>query len=825
MKESIKFLVITLVIIVSSQVYCQYDESAPWMKNISSKKQKATLENIKASFDEYWKTHDPNIKGSGHKPFMRWYNDQENQLHDDGTILTSQEILDIYKEEKQKYAQKNAANISATSNWKPVFGTLPYNSPGQGRIHAVAVDQKDNNIIYVGTASGGIWKSTNAGTTFLPMFDEFPQIGVSGIAIDPKNSKVIYITTGDRDHSDTTCIGVFKSIDGGATWTITGKTVTSGTASDIYVSPTDSNMVWVATSQGVFRSLNAGESWTKTLEGNIKDIKIKPTDPKVVYAVSKDTFYKSVDSGATFTATSTGLPAASGRLVIDVTPANPNYIYVISAKTDNSYQGVYKSIDSGATFTTTNTTANLFGGSTQAWYDLALGVSDTNAEEIYTGCLSVMKSLDGGVTFSSVAGTHADIHILRFFNNKLYNGNDGGIYTSTDKGAKFTDLTKSIQNQQIYKIAVAKQTSAIMYTGHQDNGCHAFVNNNQWKRTQGADGMDVAIDPTNQNVLYGMIQYGQQFYKNTTAGANNSSNIAGLPTGEGNGNWVTPLAINSKGQVFSGFTKLFKLVDNKWAQQSTGTLGTGNIDLVEVDPSNDNIMYVINGTQLFKSTDGGVNFTNAYSASANISSLTVHSSDSNIVYITTAGTSGQAMKSTNGGTSFTNIASGLPAIGKFCIKHQGGTVNNPLFVGTNLGVYYYDDSTTSWTPFDTNLPNTKVSDLEINYVDKNITASTFGRGVWRTSLPSTLASEEFEQNIVSIYPNPSSEIFNIKLGDIQPKSLDVTDISGKIIYSKKVFDNTNNNDTQINLSNMSNGVYFIKIATDRKSVTKKIIKN
>ncbi len=822
MKKSI----ILFLLLSAIATTAQYNPDAPWMQALGTKNGTATLAEMKASFDDYWKTHDPNIKGSGHKPFMRYYTQQQNQLHDDGTVLTSQELLDIYNQKKQTQANnRNAASVTVTSNWQPVWGTLPYNSAGQGRVQAVAVDQTNTNIIYVGTPAGGIWKSINAGTTFLPIFDEYPQIGVSGIAIDPANHNILYIATGDRDHSDTNFIGVYKSLDGGNTWANTGSISGASRASDIYVNPTNSNMVWVATSAGLFRSLNAGTSWTNMLPGNIKDMKVKPNDPTVVYAVSSTNFYKSIDSGATFSLSMTGLPATSGRLVIDVTPANSSVVYVISATTGNAFQGVYKSSDSGATFVAKNTTdTSLFGSSTQAWYDLAIGVSDTNENEIYTGCLSVYKSIDGGVTYVSAAGTHADIHILRFFNNKLYNGNDGGIYLSTNKGTSFTDLTKSIQNQIIYKLAVAKQTSATIFTGHQDNGCHAFINNNQWKKTQGADGMDVVIDPTNQNIMYGMIQYGQAFYKNTTAGVSNSAYICGLPTGEGNGNWVVPLAINNIGEVFAGFTKLYKMVGTAWTAQSTATVGSGMIDLVEFDPTNRNIVFIANGSGLYKSTDGGVTFALSYTASGSITSICVHSTDSNIVYITTSGTSGLAMKSINGGTTFANIAAGLPSLAKFCIKHQGNNANNPLYVGTNLGVYYKDDTLTTWTAFETGLPNVQVADLEINLIDNNITAATFGRGVWRSPLPVTLASAEFEHNNFVIYPNPSADIFNIKIGDIQPQSLEVTDISGKNIISKKDFDNSGN-EIQIDMSNVSKGVYFIKIATADKSVVKKIIKN
>ena len=361
----------------------QYNSEAPWMQNLGNLNGTANMTKIKDVFNLYWETHDRTVKGSGFKPFMRWVNFHENQLHDDGTIMTSQELLQLYNQKRLTQSKKTCF---ATSNWQPVFGTLPYSntgspSPGQGRIEAVAVDPNNLSIIYVGAPSGGVWKSNNAGLNFVPLFDDFPQIGVSGIAIDPNNSNILYITTGDRDHSDTTFIGVYKSIDGGTTWNNTGAISGGSTASDIYVNPSNSNMILVATSIGVYKSINAGISWTLTLSGNIKDIKIKPTDPSIVYAVSNTAFYKSTDFGSTFTTITSGLPTSSGRLVIDVTPANPNYIYVLSVNTSYGYQGIYKSTDSGVNFTVTSNSTNIIE-TNQAYYDLALAVSDTNPEEI-----------------------------------------------------------------------------------------------------------------------------------------------------------------------------------------------------------------------------------------------------------------------------------------------------------------------------------------------------------------------------------------------------------------------------------------------------------
>jgi len=827
-----KYIAFLLFIVTS--LSAQYTSEAPWMKALENKNGTASIEEMKQAYDNYWLTHDKNAKGSGSKLFMRWLNHYENQLNDDGSILTSEQLLHIFNTEKQNRTTNRSA-LAASSNWQPVFGTLPYNSPGQGRIQAIAVDPTNPNIIYAGTPAGSIWKSTNGGTSFVSLFDEFPQIGVSGIAIDPNNTNIIYIATGDRNHSDTNFAGVYKSTNGGTSWTITGTISGPSLASDIYVNPSNSNMVWVATSSGVYKSVNAGTSWVRTLTDNIKDIKIKPNDPTIVYAVSTTSFYRSTDSGSTFTQVTNGLPASSGRLVIDVTPANSNYVYVLSSTTSDGFQGVYRSADSGVTFTARNTTTDV-NESKQSWYDYALGVSETNAEEIYTGCLNVWKSTDGGTSLTRVnvwssvtpSYTHADIHILRFFGNKLYCGSDGGIYVTTNGGTNFTDLTKTIQNQIIYKLAVAKQASSKIMTGHQDNGCHSYINNNQWRKVQGGDGMDVAIDPNNQNTLYGFIQYGGSLYKNTTGGTSNSSYVCGAPaaetgTNDSGGKWVTPMAINSLGELYSGYNQLYKLVSNAWVQQNVTSFGSGDVELVEIDPSNNNIMYVINGTQIYKSIDKGINFTLAYTASSAVTSLCVHSTLSNTVYITTSGTSGQALKSTDGGTTFANIASGLPSIGKFCIKHQALNTNNPLYVGTNLGVYYKDDSMTTWQAFETNLPNVKVTDLEINYVDNNITAATFGRGVWQSPLPTVLGTTEFMLENISIFPNPFNDLINIRLGNVVPEKIEISDITGKKVFVKTDF--TLASEMTIDLTNYSNGIYLVKIIADGKYSTKKIIKN
>jgi len=652
---------------------------------------------------------------------------------------------------------RNATMSLPVSNWEPLGPFSHTNtgswSSGQGRVNIVHVDPLNPSTIYIGAPAGGIWKSTNNGIGWTPLTDELPQIGVSGIAIDYSNSNVIYIATGDKDAGDSFSVGVYKSTDGGLTWGPTGTLGSSNPsrAGDILIHPTNNQILWCATNSGIFRTTNAGTSWTRVQTGNFSqgNIRLKPGDPSTVYAVTRDKFYKSTDTGNTFTHIESNLPTTSGRFVMDVTPANAEYIYILSAKTSSesyAFQGIYRSIDGGTTFTAQNTTTNVLESS-QAWFDLAIGVSSTNADEIYTGCLNVWKSTNGGEAMSKINSwsaptapsyTHADIHYLGFHGNKLFCGSDGGIYVSQNNGTNFTDLTEGAQIGQFYKIAVSTQSAAKLMGGLQDNGGYAY-SDNQWKNYYGADGMDTAIDPINSDKYYGFIQYGLNLYISNNAGNSRASNV-NSPGGI-EGNWVTPLVANAAGELFSGFDNLYKLSGNSWVQQNTTPIGTGNLERISIDPSNNNIMYVANGLELYKSTDLGITFTNVYNAPSNITSIEIHSTDSNIVYLTTQGSTGQTLKSIDGGATFTNFSTGLPNIGKNVIIHQDRNSNNPLYLGTSLGVYYRDDSMTSWQPFDANLPNVSVTDLEINLEDAKLIAATYGRGVWQTNIPVQLAND------------------------------------------------------------------------------------
>ena len=741
-----------LFLVLSSAVSAQFNENAPWLQDAVNKrvasKNPYTLDELNKSFENYFKDKDRDAKGSGFKPYMRWMNHWKHYVTQDGTIAKPELLWNAWQQ-KESIAQK-FNNVSA---WKTIGPFTTTTKTGQGRVNTFTVDPNHPNIFYVGAPSGGIWKSTDYGVNWEPLSDGLPQIGVSAIAIDPNDSDTIYIATGDDDAGDTYSTGVMKSTDGGKTWSNTGLTFTGtwSRISELYAHPSDSKILWTATSRGFYKTEDSGKTWKRKLSGNIRDMKLKPGDPNTIYAVTSSDFYRSTDGGNSFTRIESELPetGTASRMAIEVTRANPSIVYVLSANKSNSFQGVYRSFNSGQTFTKTLEIRDIFGGSTQAWYDMSLTVSPVDEDVVFVGVLDIWKSTDGGDKFTQInrwwnptepAYTHADIHFLRYYNGKLYAGTDGGIYESSDHGASFKDLSENLSISQYYKIATARNSSQNIAGGLQDNGGFAF-SNNIWHRYHGGDGMDCGINPVDQEVFYGFTQYGSSLNVTYDAGKTEGGTIVEAPDAETNGssdrggNWVTPLAINKEGVIYGGYKKVYKLENSLWVAV-TATAFEDDLDNLEISDINPDLMYASVGQKLFKSTDGGKNFNVVKDDFRNsITSIEINNSNTDIVYVTLGGfNSNGVFKSTDGGNSWTEITYNLPGEPKFIIKHQNQSPDNDLYLGTSLGVYHINDQMSEWEVFSNNLPNVPVKDLEINVDEQTITAGTYGRGVWQSPI-------------------------------------------------------------------------------------------
>lgn len=796
-----------LVLFFSAFSSAQYIESAPWMEELEktrlsstkSNKQAFTLYEISDAFDNYWKNKDPNVKGSGFKPFKRWENYWKHQVDKDGYLPSPRTLWNAWKNKSTLTGKV----INPTSNWTSIgpatHGTNSGSLPGQGRVNAVAVDPNNEDIWYVGAPAGGIWKSTNAGSSWVNLFDDFPQIGVSGIAIVPNanpnlDSNTIYITTGDDDAADSYSVGVFKSTNGGTTWQETGLNPSNANVNslmnEIVVDPGNSNVLWVGTNSGLYKSTDGGDSWDLKQGGNIKDFKLKPGNSNTIYAVSTSSYFKSTN-GEDFTQITDILPSSSGRLVLGVSPADPEVLYILSADTGGNnfaYQGLFKSTDSGETFVESINSTDILE-SNQAWFDLALEVSPTNANEIYVGCLNIWKSSNGGTSFTRLnqwfsntpAYTHADIHTLKFFGDKLFCGSDGGIYVSENDGVSFQDYTvNGIAISQFYRLSVAKDDGSKMAGGLQDNS--GFIrNNNQWNVYTGGDGMDYEIDPSNNNISYGFVQFGDPLFISSDSGQ--SIGTVSAPAGI-QGNWITPLAVSSDGEVYAGYDAVYKLVGSSWVKQSD-EIGTSEsnethpqMEDLEIDPTNPMVIYAAEGNIVYRSEDGGVNFTAFNIFDSEISDMAVNSTDGSYIYVTTSNRVGtpQGFQPSSRGVFRVSVnANGnagpeeditlnLPSDQAFfAIAHQGRHTENPIYVGTSLGVYRLDDSLTEWEDYFTNLPSLVVSDLEISLDDELITASTYGRGVWQSPIPIQVPDDDVR--LAAITPEANA----VLCGEIIPE--------------------------------------------------------
>jgi len=780
MKNTMKTILSIIAFLAITSTHAQYIENAPWMQNLDVQARKKSNNPIK--FQEvidaanlYWESHDRHAKGSGYKPFKRWENHWKNFVKEDGTLPTAKEFWQMWETQKASNSL-NRNSMADESDWQPVG---PFNhtntggGKGQGRINVIVKDANNPNYYYAGAPAGGLWKSTDGGVTWeTPTTDNLPQIGVSGIALDPDDSNIIYIATGDDDGSSSYSVGVMKSIDGGLTWNTTGLDVSTppgampNSMNDIYVVKDNNNpnlkTIIVATSIGVKKSIDGGATWTTSsgIFGNITDIKIKPGSSNIVYAATNTAFYRSSDMGNTFSLVSNGIPTfGSSRLVIDVTNANPDYVYVLAAFSNSwSYRALYRSTDSGNTFNEISNQAqdgNIFE-TNQTFFNMALAVSDTNPNEFYTGALNIWKGVYNPATsdtqFTQIndwrysnqpSYTHGDIHFLRFFEGELLAGTDGGFYKSTDGGTNFTDLTAGMQISEVYRLSVAKTSSNKIAAGLQDNGGFA-LNNGQWQSYHTLDGTENVINPSNSNQYFGISHLGGFLFSSDNSGASRTSSITLAPEAEtGRREWVTPLAMNTDNELYAAYTRLYKLENNNWVPVSPSFVE--NCDVLEIDDLNPDNIYIVSGSDsLYKSTDRGISFSELIPPGFGpITAIEVNNNDSNIFYVVQ---DGSIYKTTNGGNTYSNISTGLPpglvGFNIHMIKHQGLHPKNPLFIATVLGVYRYDDDTLTWEAFNMGLPNVDVNDIEINVIDDKITAATYGRGFWQSTIPTELAATD-----------------------------------------------------------------------------------
>jgi len=817
-----------------------------------SQPNQATPENIYTIKQQFLQKelHNPTDKNEGGADndlarFNRWFNFVEPRCYPSGNLPRPDVLLTEYDKVRQSF--KKGAKTTSTPAWSPLGPfNVPTNFFGIGRINCIVIDPLDTNTLYVGAACGGLWISHNGGATWTSHTDNFPSLSIADIAVNPHHHDTLYAATGDgygyEYPNDATIFwgglytaGVMKSTDGGSTWHTTGLSYLESNRDNIQrllIHPNNPNILLAATRHGIYRTSDAGVTWSVVDTSHVYTMAFHPQQPNTIYAVNNADVLVSYNAGLTWSSLYAGV-SSGGRCTIAVSPASPNSIWILDDAND-----ILLSHDEGASFNTISSVTMTYDN-----YGRVLAVSPTDSTYVITSGLQMNISYDGGYSWnpwdSSMYYVHSDHHAAAF--NPLnpqtfYDGNDGGIVVTHDGGISWTNISNGLAISQIYRMSSSRLHPYIMLAGLQDNA--TFYNNGTtWLASNGpfGDGMDCAISPVDENIQIASTQYGN-FSISIDGGATfNQISPSSYPSNTGA--WTSPVLFNPNNYdtIYFGFQDVFASYDGGSTLVNLTTTAPFNSSLVgsngcvslAICYSNTQVLYAANYTSILRTTDGGSTWTDVTGtlpvSSVGITHIAIDYNNPMLVYVSTSGylAGNKVFKSTTGGTTWTNISGTLPNIPANCIATDRSTTG-ALFLGTDVGMYYTDASLSSWIPYGTGLPNVIVDDIDINYTNSKVRAATYGRGIWECDLLHPLVSLQVNtltQKVPEIYPNPASDAWHVIFQDPKPATYSVTvsDISGRVLHTQA------NNDI-IDASLFASGAYNIEVNTGDKNYCLKAIK-
>jgi photosystem II stability/assembly factor-like uncharacterized protein len=675
-----------------------------------------------------------------------------------------------------------------------------------GRADAVAGVASQPYVYYAGYTGGGVWKTENAGHSWKNVSDGSGINGsIGAIAVSESDPNVVYVGTGEhavRGQSSSYGNGMFKSTDAGKTWTRIGLE-SSKQIAQVRVHPANPDLVYVAvqgdrwkgtSERGVYRSTDGGKSWTQLLKGanetsGASDLSMDPSNPRILYAAFWDHqrlpwqvrsggpgsgIWKSTDGGDSWTRLSEGLPKLMGKIGVAVSPANPERVYAII---EAEKGGAFRSDDAGKTWRLTNEDRLI---QTRSWYYMNVTADPQNADVVYVMNAPIVKSIDGGARFTVLPATHGDNHQL-WINPKdarfLANANDGGVSISLD-GGKSWSTQDNQPTAQFYHVIVDDVYPYRLYSGQQDNSSVIIksrsdgpnIGERDWETGPGCESANVGVDRRNPRYVYGGCYVGIFEEQDMQTGLQRSimpwpELALTEPTDKTRYrfDWTAPAVVSrhNPSVLYHGANVLFRTADrgrtwtpispdltrnDKATQGFGGTPITnegaggevyGAIVHVAESPHDAQTIYVGTDDGLVQLTrDGGRSWNNVTPAAIGVglaNNVEVSPHDPATVYLAfrmdrRGDYTPYAFRSTDYGKTWTRITNGLRAGEPVRVVREDPERRGLLYAGTETGVYLSYDGGASWQPFSRNLPNTPVTDLEVRHGD--LYAATEGRAFW-----------------------------------------------------------------------------------------------
>lgn len=781
--------------------------------------------------------------------YMRWHWHWKNRVNADGSFPDMKEKFEIYN---QLIDEGNLHKKTRATTWQNISQsntTGGYN--GMGRLMNIAFHPTDTNTFFVGAPIGGIWKTTDGGNSWTSIGDALPYNSVGNILVHPTNPNTMYITVGKNEGWWEYGLGIYKTINGGNTWTATAL---AGSFTDgivyhkILMDTLHPNVIYSAQSDGIWKTQNAGTSWYKIKNGTHKDIEFKPGNTNTLYASSDDYWgssevYRSTDTGNTWTKI-TNLNQQYNNIEMTITLADSNYIGFGVNGPNNKY---YLSTDGGNNFILKNNNID---------DNTAITISPTNKNKVYCGYVSNYGSNNGGTTFSQITNwyndgilpeVHADNHyaaVNPIDKKYIYFCNDGGLYRFNEQTNQWKDLSNELRITQYYKIANSQQDSIFMIGGTQDNGGRKRVSINNWESTNGGDAMEVAVNPINDQIMY-TTYWGGVLYRSYDQWVVDTYTEITPDTNKGA--WVTPYMLepNNPLAIIAGYGDV-------WYSNDEGALwnkisnfpnnATEKLTLLDVAKSNKNVIYTGLNNKIYHTQNHGGNWVITDTVPGigmfeNITCVLTHTKKENKVYATKGGygANSKVYVSQDYGHTWANISYNLPNTPINCIQidNESDSLNVDIYIGTDVGVFYKKDSDQIWQYYGTGLPNTEVSDIEIFYPTGKLRASTHGRGIWQTDIAryiAPLATSNISKNNKNIIlvENPVHHTLQINIEDEKENnSYDciLFDAAGNKVFSQKRNSNIGLNQFLFDVENIHAGIYYFTISNSKvKSKTFKIIK-
>lgn len=709
--------------------------------------------------------------------------------------------------------------------------TFAFAADVSGRVSCLAVDPKQPSTIYLGAAQGGVWKSIDSGLHWQSMTDEASTQAIGAIAIDPTNSNIIYVGTGEGNLSRDSFsgMGILKSTDGGNTWAnLAVQTFLGLSFSNLIIDPNNPKTLYGSITNGIsggvsispftkdpgiYKSVDGGVSWENILKvgspdfASAVDIEMDNSNSSVLYAsfFNKGVF-KTTDAGQTWMLVEGGLPnEAASRIDIAVAPSNPSIIYASAGKANaRDLLNIYKSTNAGISWVTVSQPpASVFGNICQCFYDNVIAVDPKDPDLVYFGGVTLYRSVNGGQSWGDVAtNMHPDFHVIKIISNaqgkRIYAGNDGGIWSSSDEGETWNNLNNTLNITQFQSVAIHPSDPNITLGGTQDNGTNLYQGKLNWEHADDGDGGFTAINQDNPNIMYhtdfNLKDVLISVVRSKKGGENGTWEFAGQGLNQGDDVlFYAPFILdpNNQNTLYFGTSRLYRTTNQgqNWQPISgnltkaaltarnskktpkisdsettyndyTKSFFVSAISAIAVAPSNlGNSSVIYTGSSdgaVFASKNDGFQNVTGNLPSRYISDLIVDPAIPTTVYLSLGGfQSGHVFKSTIGGQNWQDISGNLPDVPANALVINSNNPRN-LFVGTDIGVFQTIDGGVNWLLIP-GLPTVTVFDLAINSKLGILRAATHGRGVYELKLESLV--DKAPPTITVIAPN-GNEIIN-----------------------------------------------------------------